>query len=194
MIKRVASSRFPTEYGDFELYGFLGPKNEELVVLTKGDVSGDNVLFRLHSACLTGDVFHSKRCDCRTQLEESMKRIANEGRGIIVYVYGHEGRGIGILNKIKAYELQDSGMDTVEANRKLGFEEDLRNYGFVPELLEYFGVRSVRLLTNNPKKINGLNGRIKVERVPLFVTPTKTNRGYLRTKKSKMGHLLSENV
>ncbi len=153
--------------------------------------SGPPPLVRIHSECLTGDVFHSLRCDCRGQLELSLERIAGEERGLVIYEH-KEGRGIGLLNKLRAYELQDSGSDTVEANEKLGFEADLRDYRLPAEILLYFGVREVRLLSNNPKKIQALEraGVRVVERIPCEIPPLESTEAYLRTKKEKMGHLI----
>ncbi len=189
-VKKVASSRLPTKYGDFDIHGFRGPNGEELIVLTVGDVSGENTLLRVHSACLTGDTFHSRRCDCGNQLEISIRNIMDDGRGIIIYLPYHEGRGIGILNKIKAYKLQDNGRDTVDANLELGFECDLRDYSLVPEILEHFKIKSVRLMTNNPQKIRGLEkNRIKVKRVPIIIPADKISESYIETKKKRMGHL-----
>lgn len=193
MVEHIASSKLPTDFGEFEIHAFRGVSGEEVVVLTKGDVSGDSVLLRIHSACMTGDVFHSRRCDCRQQLEKSMNLMEKEGRGIIIYLPGHEGRGIGILNKIRAYRLQDGGLDTVEANRRLGFDADLRDFSSIPGVLKHFGVKSVRLLTNNPKKIKGLDdSTIRITRESLEVKPDKTNRKYLKAKRDRMGHMLSE--
>jgi GTP cyclohydrolase II len=158
-----------------------------------GDIEApeDPPLLRIHSQCLTGDVFHSLRCDCRSQLELALNLIAEEGRGILIYEH-QEGRGIGLLNKLRAYELQDEGLDTVEANVRLGFKADLRSYQMPAEILQYFGVRSVRLLSNNPDKIAALerNGVHVAERIPCIVTPHESSAGYLETKKRKMGHLL----
>ena len=192
---KIAEADFPTRFGHFRIYGFEGVtdgQTEEAVVLRMGDVvSGVPTLVRIHSECLTGDVFHSLRCDCRSQLELSLELIAGEGRGLIVYEH-QEGRGIGLLNKLRAYELQDAGADTVEANEKLGFEADLRGYRMPAEILLYLGVRRVRLLSNNPEKIAALeNAGIEVvERVPCIVEVQASNTGYLQTKKEKMGHLL----
>jgi len=162
------------------------------VVLRMGDVSaGEPPLVRIHSQCLTGDVFHSLRCDCRSQLELSLNLIAEEGRGLVIYEH-QEGRGIGLLNKLRAYELQDGGADTVEANERLGFEADLRDYRMPADILRYFNVRSVRLLSNNPDKIAALEqaGVRVAERIPCIVAPHESAEGYLRTKKQKLGHLL----
>ncbi|HTP85964.1 MAG TPA: GTP cyclohydrolase II [Bryobacteraceae bacterium] len=194
-LTKVAEADFPTRFGHFRIYGFEGASNgqsEEAVVLRMGDVSsGEPPLVRIHSECLTGDVFHSLRCDCRMQLELSLKRVASEGRGLIIYEH-QEGRGIGLLNKLRAYELQDAGADTIEANEKLGFEADLRSYQMPAEILRFLGVTRLRLLSNNPDKIAALeNAGIEVvERVPCIVEAHESNTGYLQTKKEKMGHLL----
>ena len=194
-LTQVAEADFPTRFGHFRIYGFEGAvdgQTEEAVVLRMGDItSGEPVLVRIHSECLTGDVFHSLRCDCRMQLELSLNLIAREGRGLIIYEH-QEGRGIGLLNKLRAYQLQDAGADTVEANEKLGFEADLRNYQMPGEILRFLGVKRVRLLSNNPDKIAALeNAGIEVtERVPCIVEAHAENVDYLQTKKEKMGHLL----
>jgi GTP cyclohydrolase II len=195
MLSKVAEANFPSRFGHFRIYGFEGSYGadiEECVVLRLGDVvSGEPPLVRIHSQCLTGDVFHSLRCDCRSQLELSLNLIAEEGRGLLIYEH-QEGRGIGLLNKLRAYELQDGGADTVEANERLGFEADLRNYQMPADILRYFKITSVRLLSNNPDKIAALeNAGIRVaERIPCIVAPHESTEGYLRTKKQKMGHLL----
>jgi GTP cyclohydrolase II len=195
MLSKVAEANFPSRFGHFRIYGFegsYGEQIEECVVLRMGDVtSSDPPLVRIHSQCLTGDVFHSLRCDCRSQLELSLNLIAEEGRGLVIYEH-QEGRGIGLLNKLRAYELQDGGADTVEANERLGFEADLRDYRMPADILCYFKIRSVRLLSNNPDKIAALeNAGIRVaERIPCIVVPHESAEGYLRTKKQKMGHLL----
>jgi len=195
VLTKIAEADFPTRFGHFRIYGFEGVadgQTEEAVVLRMGDlVSGDPPLVRIHSECLTGDVFHSLRCDCRSQLELSLELIAGEERGLIIYEH-QEGRGIGLLNKLRAYELQDAGADTVEANEKLGFEADLRGYRMPAEILLYLGVRRVRLLSNNPEKIAALEkaGIEVVERVPCVIEAHASNTGYLQTKKEKMGHLL----
>ncbi|MFH1788853.1 MAG: GTP cyclohydrolase II [Candidatus Altiarchaeota archaeon] len=191
MIEKIDSAKLPTKYGDFTILGYRAVSGEEYVVLTKGDASGDDVLVRVHSACLTGDVFHSRRCDCGNQLEMSIRAIDEEERGVVVYVASHEGRGIGILNKVKAYHLQDDGLDTVDANKALGFEEDLRDYSQVVEILKELGVSSVRLLTNNPAKVSGFDGSgIKVKRVPIVIPKDKVTESYMETKKNRMGHML----
>ncbi len=194
-LNKVAEADFPSGYGEFRIYGFEGiysGRREEAVVLKMGDIASEPPpLVRIHSQCLTGDVFHSLRCDCRAQLELSLDRIAAEGRGLLIYEH-KEGRGIGLLNKLRAYELQDHGADTVEANEQLGFEADLRNYRLPAEILLYFGVRRVRLLSNNPKKIHALEraGVQVTERLACEAPPRETTETYLRTKKEKMGHLL----
>lgn len=194
-VVKVAEADFPTAFGRFRIYGFerRAPGDvEEAVALKMGDIAeGAPPLVRIHSQCLTGDVFHSLRCDCRLQLELSLKKIAKDGRGLIVYE-NQEGRGIGLLNKLRAYELQDAGADTVEANEKLGFQADLRSYAMPAEIIRYFGVRRVRLLSNNPDKIAALQraGVEVTERVPAIVEPHEATRRYLRTKKQKLGHLL----
>jgi len=194
-LRKVAEADFPTSFGHFRIYAFEGDyagRTEEAVVLKMGDITGDPPpLVRIHSQCLTGDVFHSLRCDCRAQLELSLAQIAGEGRGLLVYEH-KEGRGIGLLNKLRAYELQDYGADTVEANEQLGFEADLRNYELPAEILRSFGLKSVRLLSNNPDKIEALEraGVQVAERVPCEIAPRATSETYLRTKKEKLGHLL----
>jgi GTP cyclohydrolase II len=190
----VAEADFPTEYGHFRIYGFegvAGGYREEAVALLMGDpVAEPPLLVRVHSQCLTGDVFHSLRCDCRAQLELALETIEDEGRGMLIYEK-KEGRGIGLLNKLRAYQLQDAGADTIEANEQLGFEADLREYGLPALILQHFGVRRVRLMTNNQEKVDAL-GRHGVEatRVPCQVVRGDYNGRYLRTKKERMGHLL----
>jgi len=192
---KVAEADFPTQFGSFRIYGFEGRRDgrvEEAVALAMGDVKdGAPPLVRIHSQCLTGDVFHSLRCDCRAQLEIALESIAREGRGLLVYEH-QEGRGIGLLNKLRAYELQDHGADTVEANEQLGFDPDLRNYELPGLILRYFGLKSVRLLSNNPEKIQAVEaaGVHVAERVPCLADVLETREAYLRTKKEKMGHLL----
>src|SRR5579871_1633571 len=193
-LEKVAEAEFPTQFGFFRIYGFAGHLEntiEEAVALKMGDIGGRPPLVRIHSECLTGDVFHSLRCDCRAQLEIALKSIAQEGVGLLIYEH-QEGRGIGLLNKLRAYELQDHGADTVEANEQLGFESDLRNYELPGEILRYFGLRSVRLLSNNPEKVRAMEvAGIRVdERVPCIVPALASTDSYLRTKKEKMGHLL----
>jgi GTP cyclohydrolase II len=193
-LEKVAEASFPSRFGDFRIYGFEGHRTgeiEEAVVLRMGDLAGAPPLVRVHSQCLTGDVFHSLRCDCRMQLEMALRLIAREGRGLLIYEH-QEGRGIGLLNKLRAYELQDAGADTVEANEQLGFEADLRSYELPAEILLYFGATRVRLLSNNPDKIEALEraGIEVIERVPCIVPPTESTEDYLRTKKEKLGHWL----
>ena len=193
---KAAEADFPTEFGHFRISGFEGQgangSVEEFVALSMGDLAdGRPVLARIHSQCLTGDVFHSLRCDCRTQLELAIKRVAIEGRGLIIYE-PKEGRGIGLINKLRAYALQDAGADTVEANETLGFEADLRDYELAGEIFHQFGIKQVRLMSNNPKKIEALErtGLKVVERVPIVAPQRATTDDYLRTKREKMGHLI----
>ena len=194
LVHRVASARLPTAAGEFRIVGYRNDVDDaEHVALVYGDVTGQrSVLVRMHSKCLTGDVFGSARCDCGWQLESAMHTIAREGRGVIVYL-DQEGRGIGLLNKLKAYELQDAGDDTVEANEKLGFKPDLRNYGIGAQILLDLGLSSIRVLTNNPKKLVGLEGYGLeiVERLPIVPPPSEENRAYLDVKRDKLGHLLT---
>ena len=192
LVHRVAEARLPTEFGEFRIIGYRNDVDDhEHVALVFGDVSGrDNVLARMHSKCLTGDVFHSARCDCGWQLHTAMELIARDGRGVIVYL-DQEGRGIGLLNKLKAYQLQDAGADTVEANERLGFAPDLRNYGIGAQILLDTGLVGIRPLTNNPKKLVGLEGYgLHVhERVPLVAPESRENADYIDTKRRKLGHL-----
>ena len=193
-LTKVAEAEFPTRFGRFRIYGFrCSDANgaEEAIAVLMGDIAhGPPPLVRIHSQCLTGDVFHSLRCDCRAQLEMALELIAEEGRGLIIYEL-KEGRGIGLINKLRAYELQDGGADTVEANELLGFEADLRDYELPADILRYFGVPSVRLLSNNPDKIAALEraGVTVAERVACVVAPQESSAGYILTKKEKLGHL-----
>ncbi|MFT4289245.1 bifunctional 3,4-dihydroxy-2-butanone-4-phosphate synthase/GTP cyclohydrolase II [Nocardioides sp.] len=205
LVERVAQTLLPTRYGDFTAYGFrvavddsAGSGSEHLA-LVHGDISGDisggtPVLTRVHSECLTGDVFASQRCDCGPQLEESLRRVVEAGRGVVVYLRGHEGRGIGLVAKLRAYALQDAGRDTVDANLDLGLPADARHYAAASQILRDLGVSSVRLLTNNPQKVADLEdyGVAVVERVPLTSHPNDHNIAYLRTKRDRMGHVLPD--
>lgn len=194
LVERVADVKMPTKYGNFRAYGYINKLNgEHHVALVKGDISdGENILCRVHSECLTGDVFGSLRCDCGQQFAAAMKQIEEEGRGIMLYMR-QEGRGIGLINKLKAYELQEQGMDTVEANLALGFDEDLREYYIGSQILRDLGVKSMRLLTNNPLKVHGLAdfGMEVLKRVPIQMEATEYDAFYLKTKQNKMGHLLN---
>jgi 3,4-dihydroxy 2-butanone 4-phosphate synthase/GTP cyclohydrolase II len=194
LVHRMADARLPTKHGEWRIVGYHNDVDpHEHVALVYGDVSdGQEILVRIHSKCLTGDVFHSMRCDCGWQLDKAMEMIAAEGRGVIVYL-DQEGRGIGLLNKLKAYELQDSGADTVEANEKLGFKPDLREYGIGAQILLDLGLESIRPITNNPRKMVGLEGYglSLRERVPIVQPAHDENAGYLRTKRDKLGHLFA---
>ena len=194
LVRRVASAKLPTKYGDFQIHVFENQLDQQThVALVRGDVTdGKDVLVRVHSRCLTGDVLHSVRCDCGAQLEAAMQRIAAEGRGVLLYLH-QEGRGIGLANKIRAYDLQDGGLDTVEANEQLGFKADQRDYGVGVQMLREIGVRSMRLLSNNPRKLVGIQGYgLSVsEWLPLEIPASDSTRRYLKTKKEKLGHKLS---
>jgi GTP cyclohydrolase II len=194
-LNKVAEADFPSRFGRFRIYGFEGVRpteTEEALALKAGDLSAElgAPLVRIHSQCLTGDVFHSLRCDCRSQLELALDQIVGEGRGLLIYEH-QEGRGIGLLNKLRAYELQDEGLDTVQANEQLGFEADLRDYALPAAILRYFKIAQVRLLSNNPAKVAALEeaGIEVVERAPIIAPPLATTADYLRTKRDKMGHL-----
>ena len=196
-VRVVAEASLPTGFGNFRIFGIEGKPGEEAVAIQRGKISGATgngkkaPLVRVHSQCLTGDVFHSQRCDCRAQLEFSLRKIAKEPAGVVLYL-PQEGRGIGLINKLKAYELQDAGLDTVEANRQLGFADDARDYEFAAEALKALGVGSLRLLSNNPDKVAQLeqSGIRVVERVPCRPRTSHHSKSYLQTKQQKMGHLL----
>ena len=193
-VTRAAAARLPTEYGEFDIVAYDDSVDGKThVALVHGDLGGgENVLVRVHSSCVTGDIFHSARCDCGPQLDTAMRRIVAEGRGILLYL-NQEGRGIGLANKIRAYSLQDEGFDTVEANERLGFPADKREYGVSVRILLDLGVQSVRLLSNNPRKLAGVTGDgLSVsERLPIEIPASEFSRRYLKTKKDKLGHLLS---
>ena len=193
LVKKVATADLPTEYGQFKIHGFESLIDKEThVALVQGDIGdGESVLVRVHSKCLTGDVFHSARCDCGVQLETAMQRIQQEGRGVLLYL-NQEGRGIGLANKLRAYELQDQGLDTVEANERLGFKPDQRDYGIGSQILRALGVRSMRLLSNNPRKMVAVEGYglSVLEWLPLEIAASEHTRKYLKTKKDKLGHRL----
>jgi GTP cyclohydrolase II len=194
-VQQVASADFPTRWGNFRIFGFqgdFGGRQEEAVALVMGEIQSSPPLVRIHSQCLTGDVFGSLRCDCRQQLEMALAMIAERGAGVLIYEQ-QEGRGIGLMAKLKAYELQDAGLDTVEANERLGFKADQREFALPAEILKSLGVSQVRLLSNNPDKVAALErGGIKVvERVPCEVSASAHSEDYLKTKKEKMGHLFT---
>jgi 3,4-dihydroxy 2-butanone 4-phosphate synthase/GTP cyclohydrolase II len=193
LIERVVETALPTDFGDFNVIGFRSLVDDKHhIAMVKGEVDGaEDVMVRVHSECLTGDVFHSQRCDCGQQLEDALTRIEAEGRGVLLYL-AQEGRGIGLLNKLKAYKLQEQGLDTVDANLELGLPADLRDYGIGAQILVDLGLTSIRLLTNNPKKIVGLEGYgLRVtDQLPIAHAPTEHNRDYLRAKRDRMGHML----
>ncbi len=189
----VPRAKLPTRFGEFDIYGFEGGSDgEQAIALVQGQLGSEALpLVRIHSQCLTGDILHSLRCDCGDQLEKALSRIADSSCGVLIYQM-QEGRGIGLLNKLRAYQLQDQGVDTVEANQLLGFEPDLRNYSFCAKILRYFGIDQIHLMSNNPDKIEGLEAEgIRVRRrVPLIINNSTLVHKYLKTKKEKLGHLL----
>jgi 3,4-dihydroxy 2-butanone 4-phosphate synthase/GTP cyclohydrolase II len=192
LVERVVSTKLPTVFGDFVAVGYRSlVDNKHHVALVKGDVEGEDVLVRVHSECLTGDVFHSLRCDCGEQLESALAMIEQEGRGVLLYL-SQEGRGIGLLNKLRAYKLQEEGLDTVDANLRLGLPVDLRDYGIGAQILVDLGLSSIRILTNNPKKISGLAGYglSVTDQLPIQHAPNPHNEAYLRAKAEKLGHTL----
>jgi 3,4-dihydroxy 2-butanone 4-phosphate synthase/GTP cyclohydrolase II len=193
-VRCVASAKLPTDYGEFDIHVFKNAfSGETHVALVRGEIGdGEKVLTRVHSSCLTGDLFHSARCDCGQQLRSAMQRIVEEGRGVLLYL-DQEGRGIGLVNKIRAYALQEQGVDTVQANERLGFSADLRDYRPGLQILRHLGVKTTRMMSNNPKKLAGVTGHgLSVsERLPIEIPPTASTSRYLRTKKEKLGHLLS---
>jgi 3,4-dihydroxy 2-butanone 4-phosphate synthase/GTP cyclohydrolase II len=197
LVERVVSVRLPTDYGDFQAVAYRETlTGKQHIALVKGDVEGkEDILVRVHSECLTGDVFHSRRCDCGEQLEQALARIEQEGEGVLLYL-AQEGRGIGLLNKLRAYELQEQGLDTVEANIELGFKADAREYGIGSQILADLGLTTIRVLTNNPKKISGISGfgLEVVSQEPIEVEPNDDNREYLETKRDKLGHTIGRKL
>lgn len=195
-VTRAAEAALPTRWGEFRILGYRDGDGVEHVAITAGDVGGLDVLVRVHSECLTGDVLGSQRCDCGDQLHSAMEAIDAAGRGVVVYLRGHEGRGIGLVAKLRAYELQDEGLDTVDANTVQGLPVDDRDYGVAAAILHDLGVASARLMTNNPRKVAALadHGVPVSERVPSTTVPTVNNVGYLRVKRDRLGHLLSDLV
>lgn len=195
LIEKISEAKLPTRYGEFNIITYKGTVTDEYhIALVKGDIKDkENILVRVHSECLTGDALFSSRCDCGAQLEEAFKMISSEGEGVVLYMK-QEGRGIGLLNKIKAYHLQDHGKDTVDANIALGFDADLRDYGIGAQILKDLGLHKIKLMTNNPKKIIGLQGYdLEItQRIPILTGKTDTNKDYLRTKKNKLGHYIDE--
>jgi 3,4-dihydroxy 2-butanone 4-phosphate synthase/GTP cyclohydrolase II len=196
LVEMVAEAKLPTRWGDFTIRAFVDHIQQEThIALTQGDLGGDEaVLVRVHSQCLTGDTFASLRCDCGKQLQNAMEMISREKRGVLLYLVNQEGRGIGLLNKIKAYRLQEEGLDTIQANVKLGFKADQRDYGIGAQILRHMGLKKLKLITNNPAKYIALAGYgLEIaERIPLEITPNKENLAYMKTKKEKMGHLLGK--
>lgn len=194
LVESMGIAKMPTAFGEFECHAYQSTiDHQEYVAFVKGDISGkEDVLVRVHSQCLTGDVFQSARCDCGPQLRQAMEKIQEAGEGVVLYIMGHEGRGIGLTHKIRAYKLQDQGHDTVDANRKLGFAPDLRDYGIGAQVLADLGITSMRLMTNSPQKFAGIEGYglSITDRVPLETSPTEQNIAYLRTKRDRLGHLL----
>jgi 3,4-dihydroxy 2-butanone 4-phosphate synthase/GTP cyclohydrolase II len=194
LVRRAATSHVPTRFGTFLVHAYESHVDTKpYLAIVYGDIGPQPTLVRVHSSCLTGDVFHSLRCDCGDQLEAALHQIVEEGAGVLLYIQ-QEGRGIGLINKIRAYQLQEHGHDTVEANQLLGFAPDIRDYGIGAQILADLGLKEIRLMTNNPGKVVGLEGmgiRV-VDRVPLEIAPTEANRCYLRTKRDKLGHILSD--